>query len=322
MIEESEIIPRPAIPPGPMRAPFLKSLPPSFVARRSNYSGQFDSTGLLIGERKTSTEPAQVIPNSFLTDSRPSSIGTVEEIERGDQVAGLGQNVFLRLNRDVEAGAKLAVLFVKNKLHDAAHNSDYQIIEVGGVVEVTKSLGNNYVQATVTYGQNPIRVGSLVSDEALPRVMLSQDGPRRDVTAKVLGGDLDPELRLFSRGSVVYLSGGQEAGISSGDLLAIQARQGGRQKASVVPDASEPIAVVKVFKSFGKIASAFVLESKEEIMPGDRTGSEFPSAARPLKLDSAQNVSKSGSISPSNDEPSPMGEDAGKDDLDVDADLQ
>jgi hypothetical protein len=120
----------------------------------------------------------------------------------------------------------------------------------------------------------------------------------------------------------VYLSGGQEAGISSGDLLAIQARQGGRQKASVVPDASEPIAVVKVFKSFGKIASAFVLESKEEIMPGDRTGSEFPSASRPLKLDSAQNVSKSGSISPSNDEPSPMGEDAGKDDLDVDADLQ
>jgi nucleoid-associated protein YgaU len=277
MIEESELIPAPDIPEAKRSTPPLLKLPPSFVSRQISLNAQYDKTGLDVGKRSAMTVPATVIANSFLGDSTPSSIGKVEELEAGEQVAAQGQHVFVRLNHEAKTGDRFSVFYLRGKVAANVVRS-HPVVEVGGTIEVVEAVNasRGVYRALVVTGINPVRAGSIVSEEALPKVVVDFKGRRNPAELKVLGGEFDENRRLLGTNALIYLDGGENVGVKDGDLLAVQARRGERRAGSRVSEWTKPIAVVKVVKSGSQVSTAIVLNSFEEIVPGDRTGSNFP----------------------------------------------
>lgn len=285
-VEDGELIPAPDLPPGRPSKPVLKKLPPSFVMPRSSFEGNYDSTGLDAPKPRAQTTSASIVVNSYLEESTPKGIGRLEEVEMGDKVASLGQNVFIKMDQSVSNGQKLYVVYPKDKISDAVRGNIGPVIEVGGTLEVIEPVDSSkgVYKAAVTYAVNPIRVDSVILNEPLPRADFSRRGTRSDVQARVVGGEFDETRRLFGEGAVIYLDSGTSAGLHDGDLLAVQGERGVRREDTQFPEAKHPIGLIKVVKALPSVATAIVLEADEEIRPGDKTGGSFPRPKRNLKV--------------------------------------
>jgi hypothetical protein len=274
-IEVDEILPDPEIPPQsrPSR-PVLRNLPPSFVQHQYKEVGLYDSTGLDAGKVRALMVPATVIPNSFIVDEAVSESGRVAEIEAGEKVASTGQAVFLRMKTDAKRGDKFSVLFPREKIKVGVVDSVGPVMEVGGTVEILGKVEDNqdYYRALVTLSVNPIRLGSVVTTMELPRGTFTRRGTRTTIETKIIGGEFDANRKIFGEGSVVFLDAGKEAGLKVGDILPIQGRRGVRRPDSKIPYWQKPIGLVKVIKTENRVSTAFVLETRDEVLVGDRTG--------------------------------------------------
>lgn len=294
LIELDEVIPRPELPPPPKPRPLLRKLPSSFKSRVIRSKDEYDKSGLSVGRRAALTSAAVVVPNSYLMDASPSGIGSVEEIELSEKVASFGQNVYVRLTRAANVGDRFSVVRVKEKIKDKVRGSVGPVIEIGGRVEIQEVVEatKNVYKATVIFALNPIPVGSLIISEQLPTASFSRSGSYSEAAVRVLGAEYDEERKIFGENSVIYLDGGSKAGLKENDLLTVQARRGDRRESTKFPDSLRPIALVKVVKTQETVATAIVLESLEEIQPGDMTGGQFPSGLRDLKTIGADELSQ------------------------------
>jgi hypothetical protein len=273
------------IPAPSLHSPVIEGLPSSFVSKQMEEQSQFDATGFSVGTRSAQVVPATIIVNSFIIDLALPIVGTVEEVETGDQVAVSGQNVFIKLSRSAQNGDRLSAVsirsdegVIKKSKSNLLKGSKKSVIDVGGSVEITAVVNEEKMiyKARVTESLNAISLKSVLIDEVLPRVSLDFKGPHNSTEAVVVGGEHDNQRHLLGPGSIVYLSGGSSSGINTGDIMAVQARRGDHREGTKFPDWTKPIALVKIAKTLDSVATAVVLRADEEIIPGDRTGANFP----------------------------------------------
>jgi hypothetical protein len=260
-------------------APPLSSLPPSFEMPVPPVFGSYDSTGLDVSEVKNRApaKTEQLIP-FLLLQTVPSSVGVVSEIELSEHFAGTGQYVLVRLDNDANVGDQFSIFYNVGKLANA-HSSTGQIIEVGGRIEIKSAINGetNVYRAIVIDSVNPIRKNALLSLMKLPTVNFVIDRAASSTVAKVIGGEFDRLRRILGLGSVVYLSS-ETGSLSPGEILTVQATRKSRKDHTKYPQAKLPVAVVKVANVDGDLATAVVINSLEEIAPGDVTGGPLPQA--------------------------------------------
>lgn len=283
VIEQSEIVPRPALPPpSEDRRKVLLDIPKSFGEYRPQ---TYDKTVTIL-RRNSSAEkiPGAVVPGYIAFENMPEPLGTIDEVDQGELTASIGQYVYIHGNEPLTVGAKYYTLSPRYDVKSTSGKVG-SAAEIGGVVkivEVADAKANLY-RAVVVYIVNPVRLGSLVLIGEPPRIPVSTKGRRLTTETSVVGGGDSDTRRFFGDGSIVFLET-MGSGVRVGDVLAVQARRGGR-KTTIAPDQSTPIGILKVFSVQGKVASAIVVLTTEEIRLGDRTGPIFPSRLPDLRIE-------------------------------------
>lgn len=273
-IEIDELVPRPEIPSAKPSRKVLRNLPRSFVVPLQPKAGEYDSTGLDAKPTKSASIPPTIIPNSYLADRPVDHVGTLEEIEAQEKVASTGQSVYIRMDEKGRIGERLSVVFPKDKIATSPTSSLGPIVEIGGRIEITSVINEdkNMYRAVVVQTVNPIRSGSLLIRENLPKSNYSRRGTRTTIDSRIIGGEFDTKRKILGEGAVIYLDQGKQAGLNNGDILPVQANRKERRDDTKFPDLSRAIGLVKLVKVEESAATAIVLEAREEIHVGDHTG--------------------------------------------------
>jgi len=281
-IETDEIISKPEIPPGRKSRP-LTHLPPSFEAPVTmEEDANYDSTGLDAGKMRSLASPANIVPTSFLLDHPMGGVGVVEEIEVGDRFAMVGQFVFVRLQRSARMGEKFSVFKETGNVKVSKDKEVGPILEVGGTIKIVAAIDESrrVYRGMVVTSINPVKQGSIVSEEPLPRTNFARRGTLLTAVVRVIGGEYDVKRKVIGESSIVYLDGGASAGLTAGDLLPVQARRGERKESSKYPNWTRSIGLLKIVRVEKTVATAIVIEAQEEIQPGDRTGGAMPASQK------------------------------------------
>jgi hypothetical protein len=283
VIEQSELIPRPILPPpSQQRRALLRDIPLSF----REYKPRNYKRTVTIQRRNRDAEkvPGAVVPGYMAFENVPEPMGTVDEVDEGALIASIGQYVYVRGNEPLAIGSRMYTVTPRFDVKSRSGRIG-SAVEVGGVIRVLERVDEkaNLYRAQVVYIVNPVRVNSLVLVGDLPRIPVTTAGRRLTTELAIAGGAYSDSRRFFGDGSVVFLDT-QESGVRVGDVLAVQARRGER-KQTIAPDQITPIGILKVFAVSGKIASAMVVLATEEIRVGDRTGATFPRRMPDLRIE-------------------------------------
>lgn len=287
VIEQSEVVPRPVLPPpSENRRKVLLDIPKSFGEYRPQV---YDKTVTILRRNKAAEKiPGAVVPPFIAFESLPDTLGMVEEVDQGELIASIGQYVYIKANSALVIGSKVYSGSSRFDVKSAASGRLGSAVEIGGVlrvVELTDEKTNLY-RALVVYVVNPVRVGSLVLAGEPPRIPVTTKGRRLPGELIVVGGSYSDTRRFFGDGNVVFLET-RGSGVRVGDVLSVQARRGER-KSTIAPDQTNPIGILKVFSVSGKVASAVVVLATEEIRVGDRTGANFPARLPELRIEAPQ----------------------------------
>lgn len=293
VLEQSEILPRPVLPPpSETRRSVLHDIPASF---RAIPPLRYDKS-VTIRRRSNRAEkvPAAVVSGFIAFENAPEPMGTVDEVDQGELVASIGQYVYVRGNEPLNIGGRYYSVVPRFSVKSPKGGKIGEVFEVGGVLRILEKTDEktNLYRAAVVYGVNPVRVGSQVLIGDPPRVMASTKGRRISDELLVAGGSYSDTRRFFGDGATIFLDT-QSADVRVGDVLAIQARRGER-KQTIAPDQLTPIGVLKVFHVSGKVASALVVLATEEVRIGDRTGPNFPRRLPDLRIEAPRITRASG----------------------------
>ena len=285
VLETDELIPAPELPPPSKRVPLLRELPASFRPPvQAQLTEGYDASGVKGAPAIRAREPASSILNSFILDRQPTPLGKTDEIETQDRVAHTGQNVFVRMNREVAAGTKVTFGRMRPRPSGAAG----PVIDVQGIGVVGESVneGRNAYRVTVISSIQPVEKNSSVFEFAPPTVKFTKEGRRNESQVTVVGGEYDDQRRLVGAGSVIYLAGGTNVGLKVGDIMGVEAVRGER-RATAYPKVKTPIAIIKIADVREKVATAVVLVSTQPVVVGDRTGGAVPESLPSLSSETA-----------------------------------
>ena len=283
------LIAKPDIPGAKKKRPVLSKLPSSFKqANLVDHTGEYDSTGLDAPKPKSFTTPASIIPNSYLAEKQPTGVGTVSELEVGDQLAGMGEIVYVKLSRGANSGEKFNVVNPKQKIILSNLGEVGPVVDICGTIEVLSTIDDekNVYRAAVVHTVNPIPKGALVTEEAFPKSDYSGKGNKKNIELRVIGGEFDERRKVIGEHAVLYLDGGKNAGIAVGDILTIQSNRGLRNDKSEFASYNRPIGTVKIVKAEPSVSTAIVLNAEDEILIGDRTAGSRAPAGKTKDLES------------------------------------
>lgn len=284
-LETSELIPAPTLPPPSKRVPFTKEIPRSFRERRIELDAGYDATGLAGGVPIRATEPATAFLNSFLSDRTPQTIGTLVEIDRQEKLATFGQTIIVKLDEQYDIGDRITLVRIGKR----PEGSPGPIVYIGGIAQISGIVNQkrNMYRAKITSVVSQVEVGSKVMAIAPPITTWSRNGRRSEVEVTVIGAEFAENRRIVGEGSVIYLNGGAIAGLKVGDLLGVQERRETRRPSTEFPNIIRPIGLLKVADVKDRVATAILLESHDEVRPGDLTGGEIPEAQSGLNTETA-----------------------------------
>lgn len=285
VIEQSEIVPRPILPPpSESRRRALSEIPKSF---REFQPRRYDRT-VTIQKRNGRAEkvPGAVVPGYLAFENVPEPMGTIDEVDQGDLVASIGQNVYVRGNEPLQIGARMYSITPRYDVRSRESGKIGSAVEIGGVLRIMERVEekNNLYRAQVVYAVNPVRVGSMVLVGDPPRVRVTTTGRRLTTELTVAGGSISETRNFFGDGATVFLDT-KDSGVRVGDVLSVQARRGERNTKTLAPDYTTPIGILKVFAVNGKVASAMIVLATQEVRVGDRTGAIFPQRLPDLRVE-------------------------------------
>lgn len=282
VIEQSELVPRPQLPPSEVRPKPMSNLPPSFEVYRPRVVDK--TVEIKRRASRAEKEVGAIVPGYIAMEKAAEPLGTLEEVDVGGNTASIGQNVFIRANEPLTIGTKVYTVQEKYGVSSSATGKIGLAYEIGGIVEVRELIDepSRLYRGQVTYAVNPVRVGSQILAGVPPRVPVTPRGRRNASQLTIAAGALAEDRRHFGDESIVFLDRGS-VDVQVGDVFAVQARRGERRK-TVAPDQLTPIGIIKVFAVYGRVVSAIVVLATEEIRIGDRTGGEFPTRLPDFKV--------------------------------------
>ena len=280
VLDEAEVE-RPAIPEAETQAKRkVNRLPPSFVSIVPPSSAAYDRSGLDAPKRRAERSVPQVIPSHYWVESTPDGIGKVAEMESGEEIASIYQTVLVVMDRDPKIGERFSVVSPAGKPGTGSVFSSGRVLEVGGVIEIQARVREQpetkLYRAQVLKSIGPIRKGSLVIAEPLPRADFSRSGKFKRIEARVIGGHYGSDRKNLGLGSVIYLNAGSAQGLAAGDMLGVLSRRESRFENTRFPEVSTPVALAKIVNAQPHGSTAFLIEAVDQVIPGDLTGGPMP----------------------------------------------
>ena len=272
----------PSIPPPafPYR-PVLKNLPSSFARSDAYDATKYDEKGISMDVRPPVRVNPLFIADAFLYGGVATDyprVGRLVESENKALLVGLNQQVYIKSEGKINVGEFLTVM--GKDYHFDRNGYDGDVITYMGIVEVTDRLKDDVLRGVVVQSLSGIKGSPWVSREPIPTFEDDFSGRPAELRVRVIGGGRDNVSRLYGQSDIIYLGGGSNRGLRVGDILGIYKRRDIRYGSSVVTVSPTPIGHIKVFRSEPNLASAFVLNSVEAILPGDETGP--PTMVRPV----------------------------------------
>jgi nucleoid-associated protein YgaU len=250
--------------------PVLENIPPSLPAIEIEDS-PYDEAGFAITAVK-SPRIADPFPlTSLLTDSPPPVDGEIVEVETGGSTAAILQSIFVRLKRG-GVGDILSAFIVRKSLGGGVIFGGGLPIEFQGEIEITEQVSGRLFKAVVISNFDQIEVGAKLTSGPIPEGEATPKGRANNAQAKILGGPMDDDRKLFGVHSIVYLEGGSQKGIETGDVLTILKNDALRTESELNVRPTNAIGKVKVLNVSRKFSTGVIVQSEEEIRPGDRTG--------------------------------------------------
>ena len=302
--------------------PVLKNLPSSFKETTGDAAAKYNEKGISLDLRPPIRINPPFVGHSFLYQGGLSTyprVGDVVSQENNRDLSGTHQKIYIQSPDPLTQGEELRVMGRQYGFHRYGHRGD--VIRYQGTVRIDRPVSEGIYQGTVLSSLDAIGVKSWVSREKVPQPSDDYRGRSNSTPLQVIGGGADNISRLFGRGDVVFLENGMEQGVQVGDIFGVYKRRDRRYSDGVVTKGPTPIAHLKVFRSERNTASAFVLDSKEPIVPGDETGEPMVALApfSPMEDEAEAQESLLGE-----DTPPASGEDSdpGLDTLESDLDLE
>lgn len=266
--------PQPEIPPAKPFTPALKQIPPSLPPLVFEGEGQYDADGFSINKQAANITDPPISLTNYLAEEVPDGVGEIAGVEQmGAETAGTWQYVFVRLD-SARLGESLTVYspgpkveFESDKYGTAV---DYQ-----GVVQIISRASDDepLYRAMVTSALGQVRIGSRVSRDPIPRIVIDANGKSNSAHGNIVGGHFSGERKVLGLNSVVYLDIGQNQGVSVGDVMTVLRNEIRHNPKGVVKGATQPIGKLKIAKTTPTRATAILIDSSDAILPGDVVGS-------------------------------------------------
>lgn len=222
--------------------------------------------------------PVQVNPlfiaQHFLYSDEPDRyprIGTVLESENGNTQLGLNDVIYIKSDEALQVGDVYTIMSYDYKFD---RNGIYgSVIRYAARVKITRKLEKkNIFTGEIFYSLSGVQRGSWLSREPIPTFQDDPSGRPSSVEVAIIGGGEDNSTRIFGGGDIVFLQGGSRQGLRTGDILGVYKNRTARFDQSETSYSPAPIGQLKIFRVENNLASAFVVESSEELIAGDRTG--------------------------------------------------
>lgn len=260
-------------PPSLVIRPVLESLPRSFQSSDAYDATKYNDNGISLDVRPPVRVNPLFVADSFLYGGLSKDyprIGRLVESENQAVLVGLNQQVYIRSEGTMKVGEYLTVMGRDYSFDRNGYTGD--VIVFMGIVEVTDQLEKDLFRGEVVNALSGIKGDPWVSREPIPSFEDDFTGRPAELRLRVIGGGRDNVSRLYGQSDIIFLGGGSNRGLRVGDILGVYKRRDIRYKETVVKRSPTPIGHIKVFRSELGLASAFVLNSVEAILPGDETG--------------------------------------------------
>lgn len=259
------------IPPPPRRMPVLQELPPSLPVWHTTAMPEKDSFEILQG--RTANIKEDFLVTSTAMESIPDGEGQIVEVETGENIAQLYQEVVIH-SETVKEGETYIAFKATTPLVTQFYEGKVYPVNYGGEVEILEVLSEGRARALVTRLVGRVDVGSHIIKGHLPMSSYATKGaPNGTAELTILGTNMDEQTDLVGAGSIIYLLGGIDHNVKPGELLTIFKNNEVHNPESLLKELREPIGLLKVISVTEGVTTGLILESRDEIRPGDRTGS-------------------------------------------------
>ena len=284
-------IPQISIPPPREKIAPIRPIPPVFGDKGKYNIEKFDGEKIKMDMHASIDHIFSIFVEAFIYDENvkdyPKKIGRVLESEESKSLLGLNDVIYIESEENLNIGEELTVMD-KNYVIKGLIMSFGSVINYLGRIKIINDLGDKRYRAEVFQSFGEIKRGAWVSRENIPSFSNDYNGEYSDVELDIIGGGASSKITIFSQNDVIFLNGGSEQGLKKGDILGVYSKRNKRYGDTFLKMSPDPIAHVKIFDTGKKVASAFVLDSSEAILVGDKTGNPVFMA----KSDSKNNFSK------------------------------
>lgn len=249
--------------------PVLTKLPPSLPAFRSRAFDVVPPVEVDTMSLKFEVPPVP-LTNYVVQADAVSNLGTIVETGIGGKTATEYQEVFVKLKTGSGPGVYRVFKIGETLALTKKSEAPVRLVEVLGTVEVSSLVNEqeNIYRALVKSAINPLEVGAFLDSEAIQTIPVDGVGASANAKAKIIGGEGDPQRRMVAGMSYVYLEGAENS-LKVGDEMQVMAVQKLRNQKTKSVSGHRSIGKIRVIHTSGRFATAYVLDSTEEIMRGD-----------------------------------------------------
>ncbi len=266
-------MPQVSLPPPQKGIVPVQPIPPAFKDTRPKRIN--DDEIKVKMDMHTSDHMLSILVEAFLYDKGagdyPKKIGRVLESEESKVLLSINEFIYIESKEDLNIGEELTVMD-ENYVIKGLFLSFGSVISYLGRIKITHPLGDHRYRAEVIQSHNEIKSGAWISRENIPSFSNDYKGQYSNQEVEVVGGGTSEEINIFSQNDTIFLNGGSQQGLRKGDILGIYSKRSKRYKNTSVKISPIPIAHIKIFNTSETVASAFVLNSSEAILVGDKTG--------------------------------------------------
>lgn len=268
------------------RAKVLKSLPGSLP--NLNMGGISGKRAPVEIELPRNNFPQALAHLSYFIEDAPIvGIGAVTETEMDLKSAMDFQYITVKFNANITPEKYYMIQKNRGPIADI-HKKGRQgfMVEIQGSVEILERVNQTQpiYRAMVRKAIEQVEVGSLLVPGSLPMIDVKAGSVSAGVSARIIGGQYSVDRKVMGDNTLVFLDSGSSQGVQDGQTLQVFADQRVRsaKTSSLINDRA--IGLIKVVRLTPNFATAYVIKSDLEFLPGDYVGHSESQSAKEASM--------------------------------------
>jgi len=269
----------PLIPPQEKKSvPVLKELPSSLSPLFNVEEGGTDRLGFYPFKHhfKRKYTPSITLPGYF-SEKIPDVIGRITLLEETGQAKAMAPDfAYIKFKEGKDySGQRVRTFRVLRSIEGTEDVHLFGVgVELHGEVQVLHKVNpdDNIYRAQVLSIIYPVLVGDLIMPGDLERIDTENFQNGGNVSGRILGGIENSDQKIMFKGHIVFLSLGRKDGVKLGDRYPIFKNPAVRSSAGTITRNLIQIGILQVVNTSEKVATGWIVESEDRIIPGDIFG--------------------------------------------------